>query len=210
MSGAAHASPADAPDVAALAETLRGGGVVAVPTDTVYGLAADAASRGAVARVFALKGRPESVALPVLVADLPQALALTAPEHHSALGALAAAFWPGALTVVVALVPGAPVEVGGDGSSVGLRCPAHPAVRALCRAVGPLAVTSANRHGAAPCTTADEVRAVLGADLPVLDGGSCTGSPSTVVALGDPPTLLRAGPVALGSVLEVLEVLERR
>lgn len=204
MTGATSAT-----EVAAVVSVLGSGGVVALPTDTVYGLAAVAADPLAAERVFALKGRPESVALPVLVADLEQALEVVAGPFHPALAALAEAFWPGALTVVAARAPGARVEVGGDGSTVGVRCPAHRAVQAVCAAVGPLAVTSANRHGGAPCTSAREVRSLFGEELVVLDGGRCDGVPSTVVALGgdEGAALLRAGPVELLEVLEVLRSL---
>ena len=189
-----------------LVAALRRGEVVAVPTDTVYGLAVDPRAPGGVERVFAAKSRPESTALPVLVADLAQAEPLVHPADHAALSAIAGAHWPGALTVVARRAAGVDVALGGDGRTIGLRCSLHPAVRALCRAVGPLAVTSANLHGGTPCTTAAEVRSIFGAVLPVLDGGPCVGVPSTVVALTSDggARLLRTGPVALADVLDSL------
>lgn len=112
---------------------------------------------------------------------------------------LAARFWPGALTVVVPADPALGRHLGGDGRSVGLRRPDHRFVQRLCRAAGPLAVTSANRHGQRPCTTAAEVRASFrDADLAlVVDGGTCEGEPSTVVDCRlTPPACLREGAVA--------------
>ena len=187
--------------VAAAIEALGAGQVVAVPTDTVYGLAVDPSVPGAVDRLFALKGRPRDVPLPVLVAtdDQVNAVAgsLSAAARH-----LAARYWPGAVTLVVPRAPGFTVDLGGPPSArmtVGVRWPDHPSVKQLCRAVGPLAVTSANRHGAPPATTAAEVLAELsgvGQPVVVLDGGRCAGAPSTVVECRGPATrCLREGAV---------------
>ena len=188
------------------AEALRAGAVVAVPTDTVYGLAADPARPGATAAVFALKGRPAGLALPVLVDGVDQAGAVAGPDGLRGPGrVLAEAFWPGALTVVVPRRQGLGWDLGGDDRTVGLRCPAAAAARRLCAAVGPLATTSANRHGEAPATTAAGVRRVFGAGLLVVDGGPCDGVPSTVVDVcGEEPRLLRAGGVPWGDVLAAL------
>jgi L-threonylcarbamoyladenylate synthase len=190
---------------------VRAGAVVAVPTDTVYGLAADPRQEAARRALFDLKGRPEHLALPVLVADLRAALELTAPGAAGRrLTALAARFWPGALTVVVPVAPAAGLLLGGDGSTVGLRCPAHALLRRLLEGTGPLAVTSANRHGEPACTTAGEVRAVFAAQLgielaEVLDGGVCDGEPSSVVSVvGPEPVLLRRGPVGLAELRAAL------
>ena len=190
------------------ARALRDGAVVAVPTDTVYGLAADPARAGATAAVFALKGRPAGLALPVLVAGLDQAGAVTGPGGLLGPGrVLAEAFWPGALTVVVPRRPGLGWELGGDERTVGLRCPASDAARRLCAVVGPLATTSANRHGEAPATTAAGVRRAFGPGLLVVDGGPCAGAPSTVVDVcGEEPRLLREGGVAWRDVRAVLRV----
>lgn len=185
---------------------LAGGEVVAIPTDTVYGLSARAEDSAACQRIFQLKGRPEQVALPVLVADVATAARLAAPSAAVALERLAAAFWPGPLTVVVGRAPGVELELGGDPSSIGLRCPGDEIALALCREVGPLATTSANAHGAAPCHRAEEVAASFaGQRLAVLDGGARDGTPSSVVSLlGPEPVLLRAGPIGLAEVREVL------
>ncbi|MCU1495487.1 MAG: threonylcarbamoyl-AMP synthase [Acidimicrobiaceae bacterium] len=183
-------------DLDRLAAALQRGEVVAIPTDTVYGLAVDAGSVDAAASVFALKRRPDSVALPLLVASTDQAAQLAAPEALERLEQLARSFWPGALTIVVARAAGTNLHVGGDPATIGLRCPEHPLVRELCSIVGPLATTSANRHGEQPCSSADEVRTLFGSELLVLDGGPCAGEPSTVISLvGPEPVLLRAGPV---------------
>lgn len=162
---------------------LRSGGVVAIPTDTVYGLAVDPERPSATGRLFALKGRPDAVALPVLTADAASASRIG--RFDAAARALADRFWPGALTLVVERAPAAMgYELGGDPRSIGLRCPAHEAARALLERTGPLAVSSANLHGETPCHSADEVAATFGDTLPILDGGTCGGVPSTVVRLG--------------------------
>ncbi len=190
---------------AALA-ALAGGEVVAIPTDTVYGLAGRAEDQEACQRIFQLKGRPERVALPVLVADVAMATRLAAPDVATALERLAVAFWPGPLTVVVARAPGVDLELGGDAASIGLRCPGDEIAQALCREVGPLATTSANAHGAPPCHSAQEVAACFcDQRLAVLDGGARDGTPSSVVSLlGTEPVLLRAGPVGFAAVCEAL------
>ncbi|HXX90111.1 MAG TPA: L-threonylcarbamoyladenylate synthase [Acidimicrobiales bacterium] len=183
---------------------LVSGRVVGVPTDTVYGLAADPEHPEATRALFALKGRPERVELPVLVADVAQAQAVA--ELGPGVRRLAQRFWPGALTIVVPRRGSEHWSIGGDGRSVGLRCPAHEIPRALCAAVGPLATTSANRHGEPPLTTAASVRAVFGDLLGVvLDGGTCAGSPSTVVDLtGETARCLRQGALAWEDVVTAL------
>jgi tRNA threonylcarbamoyl adenosine modification protein (Sua5/YciO/YrdC/YwlC family) len=185
---------------------LREGRVVAVPTDTVYGLAVDPSLAHATAALFALKGRPETQALPVLVADAGQARALAAPGAWTpALERLAARWWPGALTVVVARRAGLDWDLGGDPATIGLRVPAAEPVRRLCREAGPVAATSANRHGEPPLTTAAHVVACFGAELPVLDGGRCDAPPSTVVDLtGTTATCLRQGAIAWEEIAELL------
>jgi len=178
-----------------------------VPTDTVYGLAAQPRLEPARRALFELKGRPEHLALPVLVPDLAGALELAAPgPAKDALAVLAGRFWPGPLTVVVPLARAAGLLVGGDGETVGLRCPGHALLLELLAATGPLAVTSANRHGEPPCTTTAQVRAVFAGALgAVLDGGPCEGTPSSVVSLlGPEPELLRPGPVAVDEVVRAL------
>ena len=191
-----------ASDRAALHEAaaaLAGGAVVAVPTDTVYGLAVDPTQPEAVARLFALKGRPDDVPLPILVGGRAQVDLVAAPLEVAAAG-LAARFWPGPLTLVVPRRAAFTVDLGGTAAArqtVGVRWPDHVAVVALCELLGPLAVTSANLHGVAPATTASEVvTAFAGGDRPevVLDGGTCAGTPSTVVECRGPASrCLREG-----------------
>lgn len=192
---------------AAAAEALRAGRVVGIPTDTVYGLAADPARPGATTAIFLAKGRPAQLELPVLVADRAQAEALAGPDGLGPVARrLAERFWPGALTIVVRRAPGVDWDLGGAGTTVGLRCPAHDVARALCRAVGPLATTSANRHGSPPLATAGALVAEFGPELEVVDGGRCDGDPSTVVdATAGPPVCLRQGAVPWDDVLAVVE-----
>ena len=131
---------------------LDAGEVVAIPTDTVYGLAARVDRPAGIAAIFTAKGRPPGLALPVLVGRSRQVheVAETWPRLAKV---LTARFWPGPLTVVVPARPEIGPFLGGDGRTVGLRCPAHRDIRRLCRLGGPLAVTSANRHREPPCTT---------------------------------------------------------
>ncbi|HLK46404.1 MAG TPA: L-threonylcarbamoyladenylate synthase, partial [Acidimicrobiales bacterium] len=141
---------------------LRAGGVVLLPTDTVYGLAVATACPGAVEQLFALKGRARDVPIAVLVAGEAQAWSIASPSPASPARRLASRWWPGPLTLVVPRRPGWEVDIGGDGATVGVRCPDHDLVRELCRAVGPLATTSANRHGSATPATAPDAAAALG------------------------------------------------
>jgi L-threonylcarbamoyladenylate synthase len=185
--------------LARVVEALRHGGVVVVPTDTVYGLAVATAVPGATATLFEIKGRPASVPLAVLVDSLEQAGELcdppTPPVHR-----VVEHLWPGPLTVVLRRAArSAALELGGDGSTVGIRCPDHAFVRAVARQVGPLATTSANRHGEHTGVTAGDVAAALaGGDLAlIVDGGTCAGLASTVIDGTDPALpVLRPGPIS--------------
>ena len=182
----------DALDVAERA--LRAGQLVGLPTDTVYGLAADAFRTGAADRLFTAKRRPRDVDLPVLVSGVEQAREL-ATGIPAIADRLMERFWPGALTLVLPRSPDVQADLGDDEATIGLRCPDHDVLRDLCRRVGPLATTSANLHGQPTATTAAEVERLFGAAVPVvLDGGTCAGAPSTVVACtGEQPKLLREG-----------------
>ncbi|MGO9335476.1 MAG: L-threonylcarbamoyladenylate synthase [Acidimicrobiales bacterium] len=184
-------------------EALLDGEVVAVPTDTVYGLAVDPRLPGALDRLFALKKRPGQLALPVLIAD-PAGLADLA-ETTSAVDRLASRYWPGPLTLVLVRRPGVVFDLGGDPATIGLRCPANSLLRGLLRRIGPLAVTSANRHGEPPLHTADEVRGYFGANVAaVLDGGRCDGQASTVISLtGAGVTCLREGALSLAELATI-------
>lgn len=201
--------PADAAGVAAAAALLRDGQPVALPTETVYGLAARADSADAVAAIYAAKGRPAFNPLIVHVADLAQAETLAHADARAR--ALAAAFWPGALTLVLprrAEARIAPAVTAGL-PTVALRCPAHPVMRAVLAHTGlPLAAPSANRSGAVSPTTAGHVAASLAGRIAlVLDGGACAeGLESTIVALRADGTwhVLRPGPVTADALAAVL------
>ncbi len=190
----ASGSPPPAAAVAAATRALAEGGIVAIPTDTVYGLAVDPFRAGATDRIFAAKRRPRDVNLPLLVSGVDQALSVSTAVPALALE-LMARYWPGPLTIVIPAKAGLAADLGDDDVTVGVRAPDHPVPLALCAAVGPLATTSANRHGEPPMTTAAEVDATFGDALPlVLDGGLCAGSPSTVVdCTGEELKLLREG-----------------
>lgn len=199
MTGKTMIVNADATGIAAAAQLLRSGGLVAVPTETVYGLAARADSAQAVAAIYRAKGRPDFNPLIVHVPDLVAAEAIA--EFDDRARKLATQFWPGALTLVLPLKAGARIApaVTAGLPTIALRCPAHPAMRAVLRESGlPLAAPSANRSGAVSPTMAGHVAASLGdsVDL-VLDGGACAaGIESTIVALRDSGwEVLRPGPV---------------
>jgi L-threonylcarbamoyladenylate synthase len=182
-------------DLTVAVDALRAGSVVGIPTDTVYGLAVDPSRPGAADRIFAAKGRPRTVTLPVLVADEAQALGLSVAVSPAA-RALMARWWPGPLTIVVDRRAGIDFDLGDEAGSIGLRCPDHPVPLALAARAGPIATTSANRHGRPPVTTAAELAATLPDVAVVVDAGTCDGAPSTVVDCRGPlPRLLRAGQV---------------
>jgi len=167
---------------------------IGVPTDTVYGLAVDPYRPGATDRIFAVKRRPRDVSLPLFVSGVDQALSVSTAVPALALQ-LMERYWPGPLTIVIPAAPGLGADLGEDEVTVGVRSPNHPVPQALCAATGPLATTSANRHGEPPLTSAAEVAASFGAAVPVvLDAGVCSGSPSTVVdCTGQDLKLLREG-----------------
>jgi L-threonylcarbamoyladenylate synthase len=190
----------------AAVEALLAGQPVILPTDTVYGVAVDPARPAATERLFAVKDRPTDVALPVLAADEEQALGL-ATSVPDAARRLAERFWPGGLTLVLARHPDVTWDLGGaDHATIGVRVPDHDVPRALARAVGPLATTSANRHGRPTPVTAAAAAAELGEGVAVvIDGGRCAGAPSTVVACLDGEVrVLRAGRIAASTIEEVV------
>lgn len=193
------------------AERLRAGELVAIPTETVYGLAGRALDERAVAQIFETKGRPRFdpliVHVPTVEAVGPLARSLTASFF-----ALAEAFWPGPLTLVVPKSERVPDLVTAGAATVAVRIPGLEQTRALLEAVGaPLAAPSANRFGRLSPTTADAVEAQLGPGLPVLDAGPCrVGVESTIVSLAhDPPLLLRPGGLAVEQLLPHLPTLRR-
>ena len=204
--------PYGAAAVVEAAAIILAGGCVAVPTETVYGLAADATNGAAVARIYAAKGRPSFNPLIVHVIDL------AAAERLAVFGDvardLAGRYWPGPLTLVLPVRGDSGVAslVTAGLHTIALRCPAHPAMQALLRATGkPLAAPSANASGSISPTRASHVLASLGGRIPlIIDGGPCAvGIESTIVAVGDDGLrLLRPGPVDLGLVLASGEGIE--
>ena len=195
----------DDPAVQAAADQLARGGLLGLPTETVYGLAADASQPDAVQRIFAAKGRPADH--PLIVHLPPQweaGVAHFATDVPAFARALMQAFWPGPLTLIVPRQPGVATAAAGGQNSVGLRCPAHPVAQAVLQAahqrgVLGVAAPSANRFGRVSPTTAahvvDEFQHLSGDDLLVLDGGACAvGIESTIVdASRGQPVLLRPG-----------------
>ena len=188
---------------------MRGGGLVAVPTETVYGLAARADSDAAVAAIYRAKGRPDFNPLIVHVSGIEQAQLLAVFGERAKL--LAAKLWPGALTLVLPKCADAPLAAAVTAGlpTVALRCPAHPVMRALLAECGlPLAAPSANRSGAVSPTSADHVAASLGAHAGlILDGGSCEqGIESTIVALreGGGWQVLRPGTITEAQISVIL------
>ena len=181
------------------ADLLADGEVVALPTDTVYGVAASLSHPTALARLFALKDRPENVALPMLAASLEQVTA-AGIAVTSDLARLAAAFWPGALTIVVAAPHELAQRLGASEPTAGVRVPNDPALCELLERSGPLAVTSANVHGGPPCESAVQVDAVFaGRDglAGVIDGGERRASVSSVVDVTSTPwRVLREGAIS--------------
>ena len=200
--------PADDAAITAAMELLRSGQIVAIPTETVYGLAADASNADAVAKIYAAKGRPDFNPLIVHVADQSAAenLAEFSPMAHQ----LAQAFWPGPLTLVLPLRPDADIAgaVTAGLPTIALRCPAHPVMQALLKKTGlNIAAPSANKSGGISPTRAEHVLAGLGGAVPmILDGGPCSaGLESTIVAVRDNGwQILRPGPVTAADVERVL------
>jgi L-threonylcarbamoyladenylate synthase len=201
-------APYDDTEIAHAAEMLRAGRLVAFPTETVYGLGADATSTAALQRLYAVKGRPPSHPVIVHVGRASQ-LDDIAIEVPGAARALATACWPGPLSLVVRRRPGAVAgEATGGRDTVGVRVPNHPLALALLDAFGgPVAAPSANRFGRVSPTTAAHVRADLGHDVDaVLDGGPCAvGVESTIVDVtGAAPVVLRVGGVSESRVGEIV------
>ncbi|HVH29440.1 MAG TPA: L-threonylcarbamoyladenylate synthase [Vicinamibacterales bacterium] len=190
-----------APQLDALQEAakwIRNGGLVALPTDTLYGLAADPYRVDAVARLFAVKGRSAERGLPLIAADTEQVIRHMGRLSRTAEG-LAQKFWPGPLTLLVAAPAAlAPAVTGGTGR-VGVRVPAHAVARAICRfADRPVTATSANRSGQPATALPDDVERTLGGDVDLLidTGPTSGGAPSTIVDVAGPePLLVRAGAI---------------
>lgn len=184
-------------DVAAAARAIKRGEIVGVPTDTVYGIAADLYDEAALDRLYKLKGRDDGKPIAILVASLEQGLSLGAMSDRAL--ELADRYWPGAVTLVVPRLDTAPGWLGDTAKrTVALRCPDHPVALELLELTGPLAVTSANKSDNQPTTSADEAQAIFdGEVLTYLPGESGGGAPSTLVDLTQPSeVVLRTGPIA--------------
>jgi L-threonylcarbamoyladenylate synthase len=197
----------DAAGRAAAADVLRGGGIVALPTDTVYGIAVALDTPDGVEALFAAKRRPPDKGIMLLLADAAQAPAIG--QWPVSAAALAEAFWPGGLTVVVPQRPDAPLPAAltGGAPTIGLRVPDHEAPRALAAALGPIPTTSANVSGVPEAHDAAGIVEQLGDVVAlVLDGGPAHGGPaSTVVDCSvEPPRILRVGAVPVAEVERVL------
>jgi L-threonylcarbamoyladenylate synthase len=200
-------SGVDADVVLRAADALRAGQVVAIPTDTVYGLAAALDRPDAIERLYVIKGRPAEKAIPVLVSDTAHVRSLT-PHLSATAERLALSFWPGALTLVLPALPDLPggvTTVTGDGMrTVAVRVPDNALARAIIAAAGgAVAVTSANRSGAPPAVEAREVnRLRIAQPLLIVDGGRAPGGvPSTIVtATSEAPEILREGAIPASAI----------
>ena len=192
--------------LAAAAGAVRAGQLVVLPTDTLYGLGCDAFSSAAVQGLLDAKGRGRDMPVPVLVGSWSTVDGLVlgvSPEARR----LIEAFWPGGLSIVLRHAPSLAWDLGDTRGTVMLRMPLHPVALELLREVGPMAVSSANRSGQPPATTASQARDHLGERVPVLlDGGPAGAAvPSTVVDLtADDPLVLREGAVSVAQIGDVL------
>jgi L-threonylcarbamoyladenylate synthase len=199
--------PDDAAGRAAAADVLRAGGIVALPTDTVYGIAVALDTPGGVEALFAAKQRPPDKGIMLLLDDASQAPAIG--QWPASAAALAEAFWPGGLTVVVPQRPDVPLPAAltGGARTIGLRVPDHDAPRALAAAVGPIPTTSANVSGIPEARDAAGIVEQLGDVVAlVLDGGPAQGGPASTVVdcTVEPPRILRVGAVPVADVERVL------
>ena len=182
---------------------IRRGGVIVIPTDTVYGLACDPANTAAVSRIYAIKRRPDGLELTLLAASIADVEADV--DLSPAARTLAAVYWPGALSIISTL-KSRRWAIPRDGSTLSVRVPAHPLVLELLRRTGPLATTSANRHGEPTADTAADVKAALGAEVDtVVDGGRSAGLASTIIdCTTTTPRVLRDGPISAAALLSLL------
>jgi L-threonylcarbamoyladenylate synthase len=196
--------------LAAAASAVQEGQLVVLPTDTVYGVGADAFNPGAVSALLAAKGRGRNMPPPVLVGSVRAAAALA--ESLGAFGQdLIDEFWPGPLTLVFRSSPTLLWDLGETMGTVAVRMPLHPVTLDLLRRTGPMAVSSANRHGLPAATTADEAQEQLGEAISVyLDGGPCADNvPSTILDLtGSVPKMLRAGALSVDDLRKVVPVID--
>ena len=204
----ARVVPDDAAGRAAAIQVLRDGGIVALPTDTVYGICVALDTPDGVERLFRIKRRPADKGIVLLLDGLDQAAELGVMTPPAL--ALAGACWPGGLTVVVPLRPDVslPAALTSGAATIGLRVPDHQAARTLARTVGPLPTTSANVSGLPEAPDAEAILAQLGDSIDlVLDGGSAHGGPASTVVdcTGALPGVLRGGAVRLTRIIEILD-----
>jgi tRNA threonylcarbamoyl adenosine modification protein (Sua5/YciO/YrdC/YwlC family) len=195
--------PVPVDDVDRAVEALLAGEVVVLPTDTVYGVGALPGDAAAMDRLFTVKGRDASTPIAVLCASVAQARTLVAPAAHARLEPVAERWWPGPLTLVLPRRADVELHLGEPADTVGVRVPDHPLVQAVAERVGPIAVSSANRHGQPTGVTAEEVAVALGRDVAVvIDGGPLSGRASTVIdATGTEWRVLREGPLPAAEIV---------
>ena len=188
-----------------LAAVIERGGVVAVPTDTVYGLACHPDRADAAERIFAIKQRPPDMELSLLGAARDDLVRFG--ELDGLAERLAERFWPGPLSIIVPLKPPRHPAIPRHGDTISLRVPASEPLRGLLRITGPLATTSANRHGQPPASTAQEVSVILAAEIDgILDGGPAAGRASTIIDCSvTPARVLRTGPLGDAELSPYLE-----
>jgi len=188
------------------ADVIQAGGVAAFPTDTVYGIGVSAFNEKAIEKIYEVKGRSYLKAIPILVGDL-ESLKRITPPISPKFQRIIAKFWPGALTLVLPLLPDMPGNLS-PAATIGLRLPDHDQVRDLLRVTGPLAATSANLSGKASALTAAEVLQQLEGRIDlILDGGSVPGGQASTVldCSGEKLKVLRKGPIDMDSILRVLD-----
>ena len=185
----------------AVAAAVAAGGVVGIPTDTVYGLGCDPSRAAAVERIYAIKRRPRGLELTLLAASLDEVDAAVVLD--AAARRLAARYWPGPLSIIAPLRAPA-YAIPREGLTLSVRIPGHPLLLELLERTGPLATTSANRHGAPAAVTAAAVVAGLDGEVDaVLDGGAAGGLASTIIDCSrTPPEVLREGPIRASELLE--------
>lgn len=193
------------------ARAVKGGRLVVIPTDTVYGIGCDAFSHAAVRSLLAAKGRGRDMAPPVLIGSK-RALDGVASKISKSAKTLTEAFWPGPLTVIVPYTPTLTWDLGDTDGTVAIRMPLHPLALELLKETGPMAVSSANESGRPPAETAAEAKDQLGADVAVYleAGASEDNRPSTIVdCVADPPQVLREGVLTVEQIRKIVpEVLD--
>jgi len=184
---------------------IKAGGIIAFPTDTIYGIGVSAFNEEAIEKIYQVKERPKDKALPILIGDTAQITKIT-PPPGSRVKSIMDEFWPGALTLILQMLPDLPHNLSSTGT-IGIRIPNYKYTQDLLLQTGPLAVTSANLSGESSANTAVEVLKKLGGKIDlILDGGRSTGgTASTVLDCTKPdPNILRSGPISLDEIKTVL------